>query len=247
MSATFSVGAQDSQINALNESHVVVYLNSGSKIEGKMLHWEMDLYIEIETTWGQKLRFYENQYKKFIQKSALETKPLQSVVYNFKEKGFYSAIKGQLILGNDGPRAKGAEGIGFSASVGHKFNRFLAIGGGIGYDQYILNSGEDMIPLFTEFSGFFQAKNTSLFYNLQTGYSFASTDDVYLLSEAKGGLMVYPSIGIRFGGRDIKYTFDIGYKFQDAEFTYDDQWDIDRKRVQDVKFKRLTLRFGILL
>ena len=122
-----------------------------------------------------------------------------------------------------------------------------AIGAGIGYDRYIFNSGEDMIPVFAEFTGYFQPKHASLFYNLQTGYSFASTDDVYLLSEAKGGLMVYPSLGIRFGTGNVKYTLDVGYKFQDAEFTYDEQWSIDQHRVQDVKFKRLTLRFGILL
>jgi hypothetical protein len=229
-------------------SAVILILNNGSRIEGKIIHWELDSYIEIESTWGQKLRFYNNQVKKVIQKSALNSHNTNGLkLYNYKETGFYGSFKGQLITGNDGDRAKSVNGIGFSVSAGYKFHRLLALGGGIGWDQYVWDSGEQLIPVFAELSGYIQPKNASLFYNIQSGYSFAQQDDLYLLTDAKGGFMLYPSVGIRFGDGPMKYTLDVGYKFQDAEFTYSDPWVPDSKSIQDVKFKRLTLRFGILL
>lgn len=243
-SANFAV-AQDNIVQN-DPSEVIIVLNNGSRLEGRILHLEPENYIEIESTWGQTLRFYKNQYKRVIQKSAAAVKGIREE-YNFKEQGWYAALRGQWIGGNDGSRAHHVSGIGFSVSGGHRIHRLLAIGGGIGYDQYVWDSGEDLIPVFAEISGYLMPSHTSLFYNIQSGYSFASPDERYLLQEAKGGWMFYPSVGIRFGTDDLKYSLDFGYKFQHAEYTYRNAWEAERTHTQDVLYKRLCLRFGILL
>ncbi len=230
----------------VDNSEVILYLKSGSRIEGKIISWEPNKSIQLSTTWGSVIRFDTRDVKKVIQKSTLAISVENP--YNFKDQGIYYTVKGNFITGNPGNRAKSVNGIGFSMSAGHRFNRYLSVGAGLGWDQYVWNSGEELIPLFTEISGFLNESNSSLMYNLQVGYSIALKDQDYLMSYAKGGLMVYPSIGIRFGtNKTIKYTLDIGYKFQNAEFTYDDQWTFGTKSEQDLLYRRLTIRFGLLL
>jgi hypothetical protein len=237
-----SLQAQDE--GPISKSEAIVYLKGGTKVRGEIKEWKYDEYILLIMPWGGELGFTNDQIKNVVQIGALEK---QSAIYNFKEKGMYITAKAQLISGNEGPRAKGVFGVGFSASIGHRFNRFLGIGGGIGYDKFIWESGENLIPVFAEINGFLTPTNTSLFYNLQVGYSFAQANDAYLLTEAKGGLLIYPSVGIRFGKEDTKMTLDLGYKFQNATFTYEDIWTRTTNSEQDVLFKRLSLRIGIYL
>lgn len=241
--AVMNINAQDN-----NESNddVILFLQSGSQIEGKVLEWIPGDKIVFLASWGSEITFEAEAVKKIVQKSSIGA--INKSLYNFRETGVYYSLKGNFITGNSGSRANAVNGIGFSASAGHRFNRFFSLGGGIGWDQYIWNSGEELIPLFAEVSGFFNQTNTSLMYNLQLGYSLALKDEDYLISHAKGGWMVYPSIGVRFGKNpNTKYFFDIGYKFQNAEYTYDDQWTFGTRSEQTLKYQRLTLRFGLLL
>ena len=225
-------------------SEVIIHLKSGTKVKGEVAEWKYGEYIIINMPWGSRMELPENQIKKIIQ---VGTNISNDVSYNFKEKGFYFSAKGQVITGNEGNRAKGVYGFGLSVSGGHRIHRLLGIGGGIGFDKYIWDSAEELIPLFAEISGYLTPSHTSIFYNIQTGYSFAQSDNDYLLLDAKGGFMIYPSIGIRFGKEVTKFTLDVGYKFQNAQFTYRDIWTATTRSEQDVLFKRLCIRFGISL
>ncbi|NNE26579.1 MAG: hypothetical protein HKN09_07030 [Saprospiraceae bacterium] len=234
------VQSQDSSNN-----QVYIHLENGSKISGEAVSWDHGESITILTGWGEEITFPWRIIKKVVQLNAQEA---QIQPYNFKETGLYISPSAALITGNDGNRAKGQNGISVSVSAGHRFNKYLAIGGGLGWDQYIWNSGEELIPFFGEISGYTSERNTSFRYALQAGYSLALSDEDYLISNSKGGWMLYPAVGVRFGNNpNNKYFFDIGYKFQKAEFTYDDAWDIGRRSQQRLLYKRLTIRFGLLL
>jgi len=55
--------------------------------------------------------------------------------------------------------------------------------------------------------------------------------------------MIHPSVGIRLGKKDMKWTFDLGYKFQKANWVYDNWGTISD---QSILYRRLTLRTGIM-
>ena len=224
---------------------VVIHLENGSRINGDVVEWKPNEFITIETAWNDEITFPWTMVKKVVQTSA-QKNAIQP--YNFKETGLYISPAAALITGNGGNRAKGRNGISFSVSAGHRFNKYLSVGGGIGWDQFIWNSGEELIPLFAEITGYTTERNSSFRYSLQAGYSLALKDEDYLISNAKGGWMLYPAVGIRFGSNpNTKYFFDVGYKFQRAEFSYDDPWDFGRRSDQRILYKRLTIRFGLLL
>jgi hypothetical protein len=233
-----------SQNEIADNKIAIVKLKNGSVIEGEVVEWDFGNYIKLKFPWGATTVFYQEQIRKIHQKSTRYSAKIPS---NIKEQGLYYNARLHLITPNEGFRAKGVFGYGLAFSAGHRFNRYLGVGAGIGYDRYIWESGENLIPLFAEINGFLNKSNTSLFYNISAGYSFTSTDEQYLLSEAKGGMMIFPSIGISWGAQTYKYTLTAGYKFQHAEFRYDSPWNFGEYSHQDVLFKRLSLSFGIIL
>jgi len=241
--ATAGINAQRYTLDD-EASIVIVELTTGTVIEGEINEWKMGEYIDIKTAWSETLVLPSSSIKKVIQKSTIGIDVLNT--YRFRESGTYYSGKMQFITGNDGQRAREINGFGVSMSGGYRFNRLVGVGIGVGYDRFVWGTAENLIPIFVEYTSYFNAKNTSLFANVQTGYSLAFKDNDYLLTSAKGGFMIYPALGIRIGGGENQATFDVGYKFQNAAFTYRDSWSTTISE-QRITYKRLTMRFGILL
>jgi len=248
---------QVTEITEPKDAHVVVVLKNGHPIEGYLKEWAGEEQIKLRLQGvSDLLSIEQSEIRGIYPKASFDSEEyaneLYSAIepkapYNYKHTGLYKSARAQVIVPNDGNRANGVSGFGLSISAGHKFNRLLAVGLGVGYDQYIWNSGEEMIPIFAEISGNLSPKNTSLFYNLQTGYSIALSDDQYGISEASGGLMIYPALGIRFGKESHKFGFDLGYKFQKANYVYVDRWTRTTFHDQRIHYKRMSLRFSIIL
>jgi len=239
----FSVVAMQAQDQ--HSDVMVVYLKDGSKVEGFVEKWDYETKLYLKTEAGSIYEFPAASIDKVVQKSLIEIESGPS--YTFNETGIYYAWRAQGLIGNTGERFNETPGYGFSFLAGYRHNRFLGLGIGVGYDKLIDDSGEEVIPVFAELSGYMQPLNTSVSYSLGLGYSFARDNRDFGITNASGGLLIYPAIGLRFGEGKVKYTLDIGYKFQKATFTYLDPWDGRTSHEQRLTYKRLTLRFGILI
>jgi len=242
-------GTQSWSDLSTNKEEVVVYLKSGTMFSGVVKEWKIGDLITIITDAGNEFTFKGDTIDKVLQRELYE-KNLglkYGTPYNFKESGIYYSVKGHFIKGNFGSRANESHGGGFSALLGTRYNRYFGVGIGVGYDSYAFDSGERVVPFFTEVSGYLSPKHTTLSYGLAAGYSLAFNNEDFNIIQAKGGLMVHPNIGIRFGKKDVKYTIDLGYRFQKAVFTYRDVWDGRARNEQRLLYKRVTLRFGVLI
>lgn len=224
---------------------MVVYLKDGSQMEGYIQKWDYETKLYLKNTSGSIFEFPAKSVDKVVQKSLINLDSAPS--YSFNENGIYYAWRMQGLIGNSGQRFSQTPGYGFSFLAGYRSTRLLGVGIGIGYDKFVDNSGEEVIPVFAEFSGYFQPVNTSLYYSLGIGYSFARENRDSGIIDGSGGLLVYPALGVRFGNGKMKYTMDVGYKFQKATFTYNNPWDGRTTHEQRLTYKRLTLRFGILI
>ena len=228
------------------EELMVVYMKDGSVVEGYISDWNYGEELKMTSKSGKITYVFPADKIEKVQQRSL-TMINNGREYSFKESGQYFAWRGQGIVGNEGTRGNETPGYGFSFLAGYRLNRFVGMGIGVGYDKYIDDTSEELIPVFAEFSGYAIPNNTSLSYSLAVGYSFAQSDPENRLINAEGGMLIYPSIGVRFGSGPVKYTIDLGYKFQDATFTYLDPWNGSTRSEQDLKYKRLTLRFGIMI
>ncbi len=243
--AIISTGQSTQKLNPDNT--VIITLNHGSKLEGEVIEWDLGKSITIMTTWGKEYTLTSDKYQKVEQKNSIGVYDKHRP-YNFRDKGIYYSFRMSSITGNNGNRATEVNGFGLNASAGLRFHRLLAVGAGVGYDKFIWQSGEEFIPVFAEVSGYLHPKLTSLFYNVQAGYSFAQgTEERYLLTSAEGGFMVHPSVGIRFGGDILKFTFDVGYKFQNANLIYAEPWTNGNFQAQRLRYQRLVLRLGVTI
>jgi len=97
-----------------------------------------------------------------------------------------------------------------------------------------------------ELRGYFTKRIKSPYYTVKGGYGFALKDEDDNITEAKGGYMIHPAVGIRLSAdEDLNVLLDIGYKFQKATFKTEFPWGQDFFE-KDITFKRLTLRLGLI-
>ncbi|MEE9373801.1 MAG: hypothetical protein V3V00_12180 [Saprospiraceae bacterium] len=235
------VGTSAQTTKVIDAKKVIVYLKNGSIMSGTLVSWKYGEEVIINTQ-GTTITFPDDKVRKVMeQNNAVKIKmPILHI-----DKGLYYTAKAQLLTGNGGNRAHNRVGYGITASVGYQWSQYLAVGVGAGYRQFIWDTGEEMIPIFAEVKGFVNSNNIRPFYSLELGYAFNWTDEDLQIIETKGGLSIYPAIGLSFGRTSMKYTIDLGYLFQNAEITYSNSLDDRIRTTQDITYKRLTFRFGV--
>lgn len=217
---------------------VIIHLENGSEFEANLIDWNQEAGTITVEGFGNELKFQISEVKKIIH-LGVDTSP----AYTFKETGFYYHARVNYITGNPGMREYQEPGIGISVSAGKRFNRFASVGLGLGYDEYVVGTPENILSTFAEFSGYLIPHNQSISYSLAAGYGFAFKNEDSNLISAKGGWMFYPAVGLRLGKKRMKWTFDIGYKFQEANWIYQN-WNGTSD--QDILYRRLTLRSGVM-
>ena len=240
----FQINGQVEEDKSKIEKQAVVYLKGGTQLEVTILDWDLEKGITAKTLWGQEI-FFPND--KVLKVKSYSNKARWNP-YRFRKKGIYYALYGGFITSNHGQRLNGTNGYTFSFSSGYRFNRFLSIGLGTGIDQYAHRSGEKVHPIFLDLRSFLTAHNTTFVFNLQTGYSFAFNDENKNIIDSDGGFMFYPNIGLSFGEGETKYSFDVGYKFQKANWTYSNsRWDARNQTDYRMNYKRFVIRLGFVL
>jgi hypothetical protein len=111
----------------------------------------------------------------------------------------------------------------FSSSTIHglRFGKRLSLGAGLGFDAY---ENWKTMPLFGSASWDLFGKKSRAFVQLNYGYAGAWVNKSYKgngFKNDKGGKMINPSVGYRFSGGDIRVSFSIGYKLQQAFANYE--------------------------
>ncbi len=230
-----------------------VLLKSGSLIYGKIVQFSTSDTLKIKLENGQTISFDPKNIESVrfakppkVKKAKIDT----DFVYNAREKGLYHATSFGLsfgkssILGNRQTRV----GISINHASGYQFCHFLGIGGGVNYDEYYLSGGESSsLAAFGEVRSYFLKKNTTPYVSFAVGYGQPIRNKGEVFSDYRGGLMLNPTVGLRFGNKPkVKFFVDLSFKNQ--KVGYINQWDasgdfIDRYTVQ---YRRWILRGGIL-
>ncbi len=168
--------------------------------------------------------------------------------YNFKEKGLYNVTYGSGLAGI-GYNNITEIGFGINHIVGYQWNRGIGTGIGIGLENFSADNanGSLLFPVYAEIRGYLSPKRWSPYYSLSAGYGIATKDEERGLTGAKGGFRLHPAFGVRMGARDdVNFLFDVGYVFQKVELTrIYNTWSRDSV-IQDIWYKRLSIRLGII-
>jgi hypothetical protein len=226
-----------------------VLLKNGSRIYGKILYYAPNDTLQIQVSGGQTMRWTPEYIKKVVMakpKTTVVDVPKTAKPYDFKERGFYASAVYAMSFGRNSGGAGTHTGVGLQATAGYLLRRQIGFGGGIGYDAYYLKDGNSAVmSVFGEARGYFSKRNVAEFFTFALGYGHPTKQkDNFLIETRSGGLMVQPTIGLRFGASK-RYNFfaEVGARFQRVQYGNSNEWTENR---YTVTYQRWILRGGIL-
>ena len=234
------------QAQSASQDYRVVFMSDGSVIKGFLTPEQPMDGIKLKMQNGTEISIANE----FIKKVKKPKKRLEYIGegLSIKSKGLYGVLHLNTLLGY----AAGSEdfrtaraGIGLHFVLGYKYSEKIALGIGTGLDTYSSNL---VLPIYADVRGVWSPRSTKIAfsYNLALGYGFHSgifspNND---FEKWKGGVMVYPNVGIRIARRkQTNILLDIGYKFQYSEHQFSNWWgggDI----VDKIQYKNLVFRVG---
>lgn len=224
-----------------------VILYGDSKFVGKLIFYRPGDSVQLQLRNGEMVTFPQRMVKKVVMEE-----PKAEKIYSFKERGIYNASYFNLSFGKSsylyGSNASHL-GVAFENITGFQFNRLIGAGLGIGLDNfYATENDANVLSIFGEARGYLSRQNRSPYYSFSSGVGFPlvnKKDNVNLnLTGHRGGLMVHPAIGLRFGGSSkINFFADIGAKYQRI---YYNQINNRSENHYRITYLRWILRGGIV-
>ncbi len=227
-------------LNAQTETIIHhVYLKDGSFLKGKLLSTPDADPLILELNAGARMEIPQQSIKSI---EAISTD--QKVLADGKTlnpDGLYKIFHTGFLLSRDEFGAFSSV-LGLqvaSMTVGYQFNKYLSVGGGLGWEVYDMS----IFSAHADFRGYYNEKKISPYYSVQAGYGIAADliDDWNDRIELKGGPLIHPAIGIRFASRKkTNFLLEAGYRFQWAERN-----DETRERFDKITYRRFSFRLGL--
>lgn len=219
-----------SQAQTSEKSDVKVILKSGTVLVGELISYDPagDLVFDLK---GNLFTIPSSAVKKIVMKTSSIKQNLNRLatkkVYHRTNVGTLSNVNGSGISLN------------YSALYLHEY--WLGIGVGTGIDNYYFSEGRNVYPLFVELKSFLVDKNASPFVSLKTGYGFIVPDKDIGQTNTKGGMIINPTFGYRFGTGGVIFDSYIGFRFQKAEYDTFTGWETSH---QNIQWNRVELGFA---
>ncbi|MGD1848981.1 MAG: hypothetical protein ACFB10_26615 [Salibacteraceae bacterium] len=219
----------------------VVYLTNGSIIRGTMIELKINQFVKIEDRAGNIWVFAYDE----VDKITKEARPVSAYSSNrqrllniSEHEGFYMGTALGMNLGdaNDGVSYT-SEVLGFlHVSMGYKLKNGLSFGGVTGLEGW----GTSAIPLFADV-------RYQIFKGPVSPFVYGQGGVIMPLDNFNSN---GPSPGTGFGlgvrrmvGNRTAIDFNIGYRFQRLDVTYQDWWATRETRYD---FNRVTVGLGVI-
>lgn len=229
----------------LSAQHDKVYLYNHTKLIGKILSYQPKDSVQLQLSTGQIVTFYSKDVKNVVMEEVKHSK-----MYAFEERGFYNVSYFGVSFGKTRlpyNTQSSHLGVAFENITGFQLNRLLGIGLGLGIDNYYATDNDaNVVSIFGEARGYLSRQNMSPYYSLSAGFGvpLVNTKDNLNLTDQRGGFMLHPAIGLRFGASSkINFFADIGTKFQHISFHQNNNWSENHYKIT---YQRWILRGGIM-
>ncbi len=230
--------AQNESIDNITEAQeitepipVKVVLKGGSVIFGQLISYEPEVGILVRYN-GSDVFIKEDTYKKFVTFASTKQRNYSRLA----TKKMYFRTNIGLLSNTNGT------GSTMNISALYQFNSYFSAGLGVGIDNYYFNEPHNIFPVFAEFKTNLVDKNSSPYVSLKTGYSFNRPHKDSGQVVARGGLLINPTFGYRFGSNGIMFDLYAGYRFQQAYYEKLTSWSFS---AQDILWKRVELGMAL--
>ncbi len=229
------------QTDTIPDQEITIYLKNGKFVHGYQTFSPFKGYLTIEIDeFTQKHIPYRKI--RYILNGPPMVKP--PPVYEPLNNTFFLSI---LVGIQYGAAAAGNNRATISFAAGYVFHPLLQTSVGLGFMQY---DPVSTTSLFARIHGNLSERKWSPFYFAEAGSSrvHSSYYNVGMqLSDAQGGLMLHPGLGIQRRFRSGAVFFQLGYRIQRAQLEYEvlDFWGGMLQVQERLTFRRVTAHLGI--
>lgn len=250
----FQVNAQTPTTKTDTVKSDVVYLKDGSIFRGSIVKYYPNATLKMRIAGGSKVLFHSNDIERIVQGNAdWNTNPKKEErakalkEFAFPTEGFTHRASLNFLNGTAPWFDQYVLGVGLNYTLGYQLNENYNVGIGSGIDYYYLEQREMLIPLYVQAKRSFDWKpNFQPFIMMEGGYGFALTSENQNISAAKGGFMYHPAIGVAFGSsKDYHWQLDAGIRWQQADFTFENQWNPTTTTTHEMTYKRFAVRWSL--
>ncbi len=212
----------------------VIYLHNGSILRGTLTE-RNDTLVKIMICCGNIFAFPAVEVSRISREKAV------SENVQIPRKGYLNFTTFGVLVGSSDDRKSAP----FSALMEHnyRFNKWIALGGVVGFEQ--LN--ENVMPVGINTKILFSAARIDYFIGGTGGYSISLGEpDEPGMEKATGGMMACAETGIVIPvSRGSGLILAIGYRYNVLNYQLNDWWRGDYEK--EITYNRLTIRFGISL
>ena len=219
-----------------------VVLKSGVHLRGEIVEFVQNEYMIMSVVDGQDLRIPANVIRSFkIKKGKLST-------YNLPQQGYFNHTTAGFLF----TKADRFDWVHTNMTIhtinGYRYNEFYSGGIGVGLDRY---GSISSLPVYVAIRRDLFANKVTPMINTNFGYgwmwesdSFNEWDD---FETVRGGIYWEIGAGLRINYRKTAFIINYGYKRQNSELTYFNNWWwggenwVEEKR----KFRNMTLTVGM--
>jgi hypothetical protein len=222
-----------------------LYLKNGSVFYGQLKKYDLDGVNFLTTDSLLIILPAANVEKVVMGKPTKAPKNYASKPYAFRERGIYNSLAFTANFGRT--QIEPVLGVGVQNTTGFQFNRFIGLGGFVGYENYYVIGGQlSALSLGIETRGYFSKTNLSFYHSTLLGWGTpVEVSENYSFSEKKGGIYVQPALGLRFGGSArLNFFAELGFKWHQMGFKHSPHSDYSS--VWDITYRRWVLKAGIL-
>ena len=219
-----------------------VYLRSGDRLSGTVLHYGDTLHLRLLS--GQDMYLLRSNVKKVYMGSQKSQQP-----YEFKEKGWFNTVAVAANFGRVpyvyGGGSSPTLGYNLQTTFGYQFDRRLGVGIGMAYsDYYLLDATSPVAAIYAEARTYLSRRTRAEYFALSAGYGHPMLKSSDGFDSAKGGLWLQPTFGWRLGASArYNFFFDMGLNFQNIHLVDNNEW---AKNNYSVWYRRTILRGGIV-
>lgn len=188
----------------------VLYFKGGDVMKGRVMEYVSGDHLSI-LVHGNKIDFSGENLEKIKRVKLFEGS------YYQKEKGPWQEFHMGLMTGRAGEYSRNENHLSLELITGYRFNRYLGVGLGIGYQSH---TGIDAVPLFLSITGDFLNERITPYYFVNAGYGFGidRSEEWENYSRVNGGLMYNPGVGFKFRLKKVYLSTSVAYRFQLAQF-----------------------------
>jgi len=171
--------------------------------------------------------------------SGMEDIPEYRLVPNkeTEKRGFYNITYADIGVVDDGS-------VGVENISGYQWNQYSGVGLGLGFQRLEFNNDSRVIPIYTEYRGYFGKGKVCGYYNFAYGINIPLRDSQSNFSRSRPGSYFQPAMGFKFGSDKTAFMLDLALRVAQVNLDYDSS--SFRTRRNDI-YRSIVLRIGIML